>query len=98
MAEQWMPLIRRVYEEINTALWGGLVAFLLYFVVAVLPYMEESQAAYQARLAAETSNENDTYCRRFHLVPATDAYRSCLDDLQRLRISVEQRVSADFEF
>jgi hypothetical protein len=98
MTEQWMPAIRRVYDHINTALWGGLIAFLLFFVVAILPYVKEGRAAYEAKLAADTSAENDSYCRRFHLIPATDAYRSCLDDLQRLRISVEKRVAADFEF
>jgi hypothetical protein len=98
MLKQWMPPIGRVYDQINTALWGGLIAFLLFFAVVVLPHVKKDQAAYEAGVAAEISAENDSYCRRFRFVPATDAYRSCLDDLQRLRMSIEKRVAADYEF
>jgi hypothetical protein len=93
-----MPLIQRVYEEINSALWCGLLAVVPLSAVVVLPHVTEATAAYEAKVRAEISAENDNYCRRFQLVPATEAYRSCLDDLQRLRKSVEKRVTADFEF
>ena len=77
---------------------GGPIAFFLFFTVVVFPYVKKNQAAYEAGVAAEISAENNSYCRRFRFVPATDAYRSCLDDLLRLRISVEKRVAADYEF
>ena len=98
MSLRSMHLIQRVYEHINTALWGGLVAALLFFAVVVLPHVQKGRAAYEAQVKAQVSAENDTYCRRFQFVPGTQGYRSCLDDLQSLRKSVEKRIAADFEF
>lgn len=98
MPLNWMPLMRRMHHEINTALWACLIAALVFFTVFTFPHIKERQAAYEANVAAEISAENDAYCRRFNLVPVTDAYRSCLDDLQRLRMSIAKRIAADFDF
>ncbi|MGN6590467.1 MAG: hypothetical protein ACTHKE_09270 [Sphingomicrobium sp.] len=89
--------VQRAYDQVHAALWAGLVALILLYPI-VLPQMRERWAAYEAQVAAETSAENDSYCRRFQFIPATNAYRSCLDDLQRLRASIEKRLAADYDF
>ena len=93
-----MTLLRGLYWEINTALWAGLTAFVIFFAVLVLPGIRQHQAAYQAALSSKISAEADYYCRRFTFVPGTSAYRSCLDDLQSLRASAERRIAAEFDF
>ena len=98
MTEELFAMIQRAYEEVHTALWGALVAFLLFFPVAMLPQIKAGRAALEARVASEISAEDDSYCRRFRFVPSTPGYRSCLDELQRLRSSIERRMAADYEF
>ena len=98
MDGDWIKLIGRVYDEINIALWAGLLSFLLFFSIVLLPQLKEGRSAYEARLAGEISSESDFYCRRFMFAPGTNAYRSCLDDLGRLRTSVEKRIAADLAF
>lgn len=98
MPEKWMQLIRRLHFEINLALWSGLIAFLVVFGLFVAPKIKASQAAWQAARAAELSSENDMYCRRWHFVPGTAAYRSCLDDLHALRSSIENRLTVESDF
>jgi hypothetical protein len=98
MRAEFLVMIQRAYDEVHTALWGALVAFLLFFPVAMLPQIKAGRAALDAQVASEISAENDSYCRRFRFVPSTPDYRSCLDELQRLRSSIEKRIAADYEF
>jgi hypothetical protein len=93
-----MTLLRSLYWEINKALWASLTAFVIFFAVLVLPGIRQHQAAYQAALSSKISAEADYYCRRFTFVPGTRAYRSCLNDLQSLRASAQQRFAAEFDF
>jgi hypothetical protein len=95
---QPMRLLRCLYQEINRALWASLTAFLIFFVAFVLPGLRAHQADYQAALSSEISADADYYCRRFSFLPGTIAYRSCLDDLQSLRASVQKRLNADYDF
>jgi hypothetical protein len=87
----WISLARRLYDEAHIALWAGLVAFLIMFGLFVAPNLRATQAAWQAHKDAELSAENDMLCRRWNFVPGTNAYRSCLDDLQMLRASIDKR-------
>jgi hypothetical protein len=98
MAAKPLPVIERLHTEVNTALWAGLTAFLIFFSVVTLPRIEQNQAAYRVAQATEISAENDSYCRHWKFLPGTDVYRSCLDDLQTLRNSIEKRVLEDYEF
>jgi hypothetical protein len=98
MPKLWIPVIRRALFEINVALWSGLIAALCVFGLFIAPNIKDYQAAYEAERAAEASSENDLYCRRWHFVPGTDAYRSCLDDLHALRKSIENKLAAEYAF
>ena len=98
MSEKWMPVVQRLHFETNVALWSGLIAFLIVFGLFVVPDITKYQAAYQAAKASQVSSENDAYCRRWNFVRGTGAYRSCLDDLQTLRNSIEKKLVADTDF
>jgi hypothetical protein len=98
MAAKPLPVIQRLHTDVSTALWAGLTAVLVFFAVFTLPHIEQNQASYRAAKAAEISAENDVYCRHWNFVPGTDVYRSCLDDLQTLRRSIEKRTLEDYEF
>jgi hypothetical protein len=98
MAEKSTLLFRRLHFEINLALWSGLIAFLIVFGLFVAPNVRAYQAAYQASKASEQSSQNDMYCRRWNFVPGTEAYRSCLDDLYALRMSIENKLATENDF
>jgi hypothetical protein len=98
MAVKSLPVIQRVHTDVNKALWTSLTAVLIFFAFFTLPRIEQNQAAYRTAKAAEISAENDVYCRRWKFVPGTDAYRSCLDDLQTLRASTEKRFNEEYDF
>ena len=98
MTAKFMPVIERAYDAINTALWGGLVAFSLFFAIVGLPQLKAGWTAQETQTAAEIAAENDSFCRRFQFAPATDAFRSCLNGLNRLRASVERRIAEQYDF
>ena len=98
MAVKPLPIIQRVHTDVNKALWTGLITVLIFFAVFTLPHIEQNQAAHRAAEAAEILTENDAYCRHWNFVPGTNAYRSCLDDVQTLRASIEKRLNEEYEF
>jgi hypothetical protein len=98
MGERLIPLLRRIYADINAALWSALAAGIFLFAVVTLPHIKENAAAYRMAQDADVSAENDLYCRRWKFIVGTAAYRSCLDDLNALRASIEKRLAEQDEF
>jgi hypothetical protein len=98
MTQKGASLAKRLHGNVVRALWAGLTGVLIFFAVVTLPYIRENEAAYRVSEATEISAENDVYCRGWNFQPGTSNYRSCLDDLTKLRASVLKRFSEEYQF
>jgi hypothetical protein len=87
--------IRRVVErlsvEVETALWAGLAAFVIFFCAMVLPEMPAALAKAESERARDIAAENQRYCAKWGMAERTQAHQACLVDLQLLRADIEQR-------
>ena len=86
-----MELARRIYETVETALWAGLAAFVIYFCAVVAPGLPTAQARYKAVRALEIINENRQYCEKWGMITATRTPDQCLLELEAFRAKVLQR-------
>jgi len=84
--------VRRVYDYVEVALWAALLAFVIYFVIFVIPNMREIRAQNETAQLQEITAENVTYCEKFGMRVGTDKYNQCLLDLQEFRTKVEKRM------
>lgn len=74
----------------------GLVALSL--LVNVTIKGPKLRAAADAALAQKVDQENDAFCRKYGMVPRTEAYQSCKLDLIDIRRRESERWAADAEF
>lgn len=84
-------LISRIYDNVNAALWAGLIAFVLFFSVVVAPTISERRAKAESETVLAISAEHSSYCNKFVMQADTPAYRQCVLDLQEFRAKVLNR-------
>ena len=84
-------VVDRLYVEIETALWAGLAAFVIFFCALILPNIPANVAKAQADRALEIVHENQRYCEKWGMKRGTQAHIGCTIDLQQLRNDIEQR-------
>ena len=84
-------VVDRLYVEIETALWAGLAAFVIFFCALILPHIPANVAKAQAERALEIVHENQSYCEKWGMKRGTQEHIGCTIDLQRLRNDIEQR-------
>ena len=84
-------VVDRLYVEIETALWAGLAAFVIFFCALILPQMPANVAQAQSARALEMVQENERYCEKWGMKRGTQAHIGCTIDLQLLRNDIEQR-------
>ena len=89
--------IDRAYVEVETALWAGLVAFLIFFGAAAWRIPEESAKVQAAEILAIAS-ENHRYCEKWGKPEGTPDHEACVRDLQELRGSIERRFAESLAF
>ena len=97
-SKKTMALARLIYDEVNIAAWSALAAFVLYFLVAVAPKMQEFRAQAEWQRAKDVAAEHEYYCARFRMGPGTAGHSQCLADVQEFRAKVEQRIADDISF
>lgn len=83
--------IVRIYDDVHAALWAGLLAFVVYFIVVVAPKIPEAAATGQSQRVLEISAEHDFYCEKLKMGLGTQGHDLCILDLQAFRASVEGR-------
>jgi len=89
--------VRRVYDEINAALWALLCGATLYVAVFVLPHVRELWARAERQLAQEIAAEDSLYCGKWGMSPGTPKFEPCALDLQKIRAAAEHRLAqSDF--
>jgi hypothetical protein len=90
-----MAIARKVYDTVETVLWAGLLAFLGYFLIYVLPHMSEIRSRAETVRVAKISSDNSFYCERWGMKPGTHEHTLCTMELQELRRQVQQEMLDD---
>lgn len=90
--------VKRVYDNVEAALWATLLAFVIYFIVFTLPNMRKISEQNEIAQVQEIAAEKASYCEKFGMKVGTDKYNQCLLDLGEFRMKVEKRMSDQSEF
>ena len=90
--------VRRVYDEVEAALWASLVAFVIFFSVFVVPEIPQKQFEAMLVRDREVAVENDRYCTKWGKQAGTREHMLCTMDLQELRSRIVQRLRDDALF
>jgi hypothetical protein len=93
-----MVVIRQVYDWVESALWAGLVAFVIYFLINVVPNLPEMTRRAESMRALKIAAENRSYCERWGMKQGTREHALCTIDLQELRTSIERNLSDEGVF
>ena len=88
-------ILQRLHSEIELALWAGLLAFLAWFVLFVVPHMPEASARAESQRLHETEAMDNLYCEKFGSAQGTPQRQQCLLNLGAYRAQIIQRMLAD---
>ena len=92
MSAKIREIASRVHTNIETALWAGLFAFVIYFITFVLPKLPEIQAQNARVRVEEIGAENASLCEKLSIKPGADGFNQCLLDVGAFRWKVEKRI------
>ena len=93
-----MAVVRQVYDWVESALWAALLAFVIYFLVNVVPILPEMTRRAESTRALKIAAENRSYCEKWGMKSGTREYSLCTIDLQQLRKSIERDLSDEGVF
>ena len=93
-----MAVVRQVYDWVESALWAALLAFVIYFVIHILPNLPESVRHAESMRALTIAAENHSYCEKWGMRSGTHAHSLCTIDLQQLRKSIQHDLADDGVF
>lgn len=91
-------IAQRIYDTVETALWSGLVAFVVYFVVFIAPQMPKNRAIEEAARLHAIAAEHDYYCEKWAKPAGTREHALCVLDLQEFRSNIEHEFSETNSF
>ena len=86
-------IAQRTYDTVETALWGGLIAFVVYFVVFIAPQMPKNSAIQETARLNAIAAEHDYYCEKWGKRAGTREHALCVLDLQAFRADIEHEYS-----
>ncbi len=90
-----MTVVRKVYDVVESILWAGLLVFVGYFFIYILPHLPEIRSRAEAIRMSKISSENSFYCEKWGMKPGTHEHALCTMDLQKLRQKIEQEIVDD---
>lgn len=90
-----MVIVPQVYDWVESAVWAALTAFVLYFLIHILPDLPENARRAASLRAASIAAQNRSYCEKWGMKPGTRAHAACAMDLQALRRTIEQDIADD---
>ena len=93
-----MWVVHRMYDTVETALWSGLVAFVIYFVVVVAPQIPKNSAMQEAMRLQARAAEFDSYCEKWGKRAGTREHALCVLDLQAFRAEIERQYADAISF
>ena len=92
MSPKVREIASRVHTNIEIALYATLFAFVVYFIIFVLPNLPEIQAQNARVRVEEIGAENASLCEKLSIKPGADGYNQCLLDVGEVRWKVEKRI------
>lgn len=87
--------VEAVYDNVHTALWATLCAFVLYGIAFVLPSLPAMRANMEQQRQAEIAAESRHYCEKWGMPAGSPRHMLCVLDLQKIRTNVEHRLAPD---
>ena len=84
-------LIHKIYDNVHMALWAILIAFVLWFPIAVMPKLPAIHARAEVLHQQQIAAEQDFYCTKLGMGPTAAMYHQCLSYLQDYRAKIKQR-------
>lgn len=84
--------VRRIYDQVNLALWAGLVGFAIFCAFVIVPQMPRYRAEAEAARANAREQADALYCKRWGFAKGSAAYLGCMSDLLELRRSIERQL------
>ncbi|HEV2629181.1 MAG TPA: hypothetical protein VGV41_11095 [Pseudolabrys sp.] len=92
------PLVGRIYDGIELALWASLIAGLVVFALFILPGIPAAQQRNAAARAAAFEHECDFYCSKWGMPADTRQHARCMSDLKQFSRAVIKRIEDDDQF
>jgi hypothetical protein len=89
-----MIVVRKVYDNVECALWAALLSFAIYFVICVAPNLPEMGRRAESLRALKIAAENRAYCEKWGMKQGTHEHVLCTIDLQQLRQQIENDLAA----
>ena len=89
------PLVGRIYDGIELALWASLIAGLVVFALFIVPGIPAAQQRAAAARAAEFEHECDFYCSKWGMPAGTRRHDRCMSDLKQFSRAVIKRLEED---
>ena len=86
-------LAQRAYGAVESGLWAGLVAFVIYFAAFVAPNIPSNNAAWEANRLLERAADCDHYCERLGKRAGTRDRAQCVLELQEFRAKIEREMA-----
>ncbi len=93
-----MVIVRHVYDWVESALWAGLLAFVVYFLIDIVPNLPEMTRRAESLRTLQIAAENHAYCEKWGMKQGTQAHTRCTIDLQAFRQSIQRELSDDGVF
>ncbi len=90
-----MAVVRWVYDWVEFGLWALSLAFVLYFVIFVLPHLPENARRAESIRALNIAEENRAFCEKWGMKQRTYEHLLCTMDLQQLREKIRQESADD---
>jgi hypothetical protein len=92
-ASKTMIVVRKVYDNVECALWAGLLSFVIYFATIVAPSLPEMARRAESIRALRATEENGAYCERWGMKPGTREHTACTMDIRELRAKIGQELA-----
>ena len=89
------PLVGRIYDGIELALWASLIAGLVVFALFIVPGIPAAQQHAAAARAAEFERECDFYCSKWGMPAGTSRHDRCMSDLKQFSRAVIKRLQEE---
>jgi hypothetical protein len=85
-----MTVVRKAHDHAEWALWGAMIAFVIYGVIRVAPDLPQVAMRAESTRALKTADDNRSYCERWGMKRGTREHTLCSADLYELRKGVAQ--------
>ena len=92
------PIVGRIYDGIELALWAGLIAGLVVFALFIVPGLPAVQQRSAAAQAAAFEHECDFYCSKWGMPAGTGRHDRCMSDLKQFSRTITKRLEEDAWF